>query len=223
MKLRRFEFGISKTTADEIEVYARRSDGRLYLRSYSREIPDLLEVAQVDFLKGHSQWQMREALPDSPGLSLVWETGARLHISGESAITSAELAAASVDLLVSMSQITAITRSQIQAYGERQPRFRHLDVPMLDVLPEHQGSEGRANAILALDEADRALRQGATVAIHCLMGIHRSVSVGTVALARAGLVSTPREGFLAIQGRRHLASWVPETVEWLAALPRSGR
>lgn len=218
MRLRRYEFGISKVTPAGVEVYARRGDGRLYFRTYPHGTPDLLTLAQAEFGRTYGEWHTTAPPAEVAGLSLVYENGARVHVSGEAAIDSGELWDAAPDLIVSMNEPKPETLATIGSYLAETHRARHLALPMLDVLPEFQSPTGKHNARLALAEISKAIAANERIAVHCLMGIHRSVSVATVALTRAKRFDKSRNAFLHIQARRRVASWIPETVEWLEQL-----
>lgn len=217
MKLKRFEFGISQTSPEQVEVQARRGDGAVFVRSFPRATDEVLALAEQDFRVNAKQWSFVPPRADSTGLSLVWRSGRRLYVSGEAAITTANLAREEIDLVVSVSLIQAETRRAIEEHQAQHP-FAHLEFPILDVLPAQQTDRSARNASQALDAVASALAARSRVVVHCLMGIHRSVSVSAVALTRAGLAPSPRAAFLEIQGHRHIASWIPETIEWLSSL-----
>lgn len=223
MRLRRFEFGIGRALPDGVQVYARRGDGKMFFKNYPPNLPDLLSVAEHDFHEDNSDWWSTDAPPARLGLSLVWEQGARLFVGGEADITASALAETRPQLIVSLNSIQEGTRQELAAYLDEMPAARHLSLPMLDVLPKFQSPQGTTNAKRALESITFALALNQTVALHCLMGIHRSVSAASVALAQTGLSPTPRDAFLHIQSRRSIASWIPETVEWMASLQEAER
>lgn len=221
MRLRRYEFGIVEAGGGKVEVYARRGDGARFTKTFDT-CPDIIERAEQDFRVASHTWHKTPGHADSPGLSKVWNGRGALYISGEAAITEEALAAAKIDTIVSVSRIKDATRAEILAYTSSRPETRHFETPMLDVLARHQDNGSSENARRALQVVAASLADGRSVLVHCLMGIHRSVAVAAVSLTLCGAFSTPREAFLHIQERRHIAGRNTESFEWLEqlAVPR---
>lgn len=219
MKLRRFEFGIAKTHDGRVEVCARRGDGARYLKSFVQS-DGLLAQAEADFAQAASTWTLVKGPADSPGMSEVWTGEGTLYISGEAAITRPALENLQIDTIISMSKLKPETRAEINAYLTHTREVAHVDAPMLDVLARHQTTQSQRHAAKAIHATVDALRSRQRVLVHCLMGIHRSVAIASVALAIAHHFPTARDAFLHIQARRHLAGWNPETIAWLERLKK---
>jgi len=217
-----YEFGISRVTPQEIEVYALRSDGRRFVKSFPRgAASDLLDHDAHDFSARFGEWwPVQEEPEDVPELSFVWQGVGALYVSGEGGITPRALAQERIDLVVSLNEIGKDTLSNVTAHLRRFPHARHLNRPIRDVLPQFQGEQDAAAAAEALREVVAALHQSQRVVVHCLMGIHRSPSLAVAALTLAGHYGTPREAYLATRPRRRVMAWVPETVEWILAMGR---
>lgn len=220
MRLRRFEFGIASSDSEIVTVYARRRDGTLFLRSYPAGLRDVLTHAQREFEASRDGWEVRPGVPNSTGLSLVGSEPCKVLVSGEAAITAEALGLAEVEVIVSVSNLAPETREEIRRFLRINGRARHVDAPILDVVARHQTPLSSGNAERAIGEARSAIKARRTLLVHCLMGVHRSVSVTAVAMTQAGVTPTARDAFLQIQSHRHLASWIPESVAWLESLPR---
>jgi len=217
MKLKRFEFGLASADQNAVEVYARRSDGARFTKSFPpRE--DILEMAELDFDSNPRTWARAEAPPESRGLSEVWTGQGTLYVSGESAITCHALEEREINTILSVSKLKPDTRNEILSYLSRNPRARHVEAPIRDVLPRHQDASSALNAEIALRTATSSLQEGEHLLVHCLMGIHRSVAIAAATLVLAGHFATPRDAFIHIQARRRVAGWAPDSVEWLLSI-----
>ena len=217
MLLRRFEFGIASSTGDTVQVYARRGDGTRFVKTFEGG-PDVLERAEADLLAAPRTWQKIPGHVDMPGLSKVWAGEGALYISGEAAVTPETLAEARIQRIVSTSQVKPETRNAIAAYLAEKRDVRHIHAPILDILARHQTDASAKNARIAVDSTVAGLQRGENVLVHCLMGIHRSVAVGAVALTLCGAFASPQEAFLHIRERRHIAGRNTESFDWLHRL-----
>lgn len=218
MRLRRFELGIRAIERERIEVYARRGDGALLTKWFPARTPDLLETAEADLTtSGAATWSIEPARSPAD-VTTVWDDPP-LVVCGEAGVTADALAAVRAHLVLSLHDPGDDVREHVRAHLAATPGARHLVLPVRDVVAHHQDTTSARNATLALGALVAALREGRPAVVHCLMGIHRSVSVASVALARARLLPDARAAYARIHAARPIAGWFPDTVAWLEALP----
>lgn len=214
MRLSRHDVGIGGVVGQQAIVYVRDVRGSTWTRAYPNG-PTVVEDAFADWQRDKSGWHYAPGDLDVKEMSLVYQGGgAALFVTGMGAITGQNMADHRIDDVVSLTPLSKEALHEI-VMAQRGTDLRHHACPVRDQTPTYWSDTDRANARRAVEVTLSALREERRLVVHCLMGIHRSPALATVALSTILGVQL-EEASRVVRSKRALATWVPETASGFA-------